>query len=132
MEVLMETWAVIEVRNGIRLSSLKKLSQSEIRRHLVEEYIVSVMSENSLSFGARNSIKDVGGEQSSGLSSTFTTQSLEHPPYSPDLASRIFHPLGPLKKQLEGRNFRISDKFSQPPPRGSDFGASMAQMLRQP
>jgi histone-lysine N-methyltransferase SETMAR len=38
---------------------------------------------------------------------------LEHPPYSPDLATSDFHLFGPLKKHLGGRRFATDSKVQQ-------------------
>ncbi|GBN79224.1 hypothetical protein AVEN_247655-1 [Araneus ventricosus] len=39
------------------------------------------------------------------LSSTSTTETLEQPPYSPDLTPSDFHILGPLENRLVGHHF---------------------------
>ena len=44
---------------------------------------------------------------------TFCWDHLEHPPYSPDLAPRVFHLFGPLKNHLAGRNFADDDAVIQ-------------------
>ena len=36
-------------------------------------------------------------------------KTLEHPPYSPDLSSRDYYIFGPLKEELENRNFDDDD-----------------------
>ena len=45
---------------------------------------------------------------------------MEHPTYSPDLASADFHFFGPLKEALRGRRFS----------RGDDMKAAVHQWLR--
>ena len=41
---------------------------------------------------------------------SFHWESLDHPPYSPDLAPSDFHVFGPLKKFLAGQRFTCNDE----------------------
>src|ERR1043166_3000237 len=43
----------------------------------------------------------------------FGWETLQHPPYSPDLAPSDYHVFGPMKKALSGRRFRCDEEVQR-------------------
>jgi hypothetical protein len=52
---------------------------------------------------------------------SFKWEVLQHPPYSPDLASSDFHLFGPLKHHLSGERFLTTMRLKEQCARGSNI-----------
>ncbi|XP_031351026.1 uncharacterized protein LOC116176548 [Photinus pyralis] len=107
MSFIIDSAAKCELRSVIRFLCAEGHNAAEIHRRMSKVYGDNFMSDSMVrkwcrEFKGRTDVHDEGGQG---------RKSVDHPPYSPDLAPSDFHLFPKLKQALGGTRFRTGQEL---------------------